>query len=263
MSVKSILNGAVRSILIRAFPRKIGVVPVNEFPKSGATWLSQMLSEAINIPFPRNRVPANIPCIVQGHFIHTWGINYGVVVWRDVRDVLVSWYFYCLFGAEHVLPKFILENRRALPVSDYEQIHKNMPIFIKYCFSVQRQPGFTWPEFVQTWINRNGLVFTRYEYLQRDPVNELVRVVEALNYKLEKQHAIEIATKYSFENQSGRMSGEEKLGTFLRKGIAGDWKNYINRESAEMIWSYCGQAMIALGYETDAHWITNCPTSFE
>ena len=30
---------------------------VNEYPKSGGSWVAEMLSEALGVPFPRNRLP--------------------------------------------------------------------------------------------------------------------------------------------------------------------------------------------------------------
>ncbi len=43
--------------------------------------------------------------------------------------------------------------------------------------------------------------------------------------------------------------------SFLRKGIAGDWRNYFNKEAREILHHYAGRELIRLGYEKDASWV--------
>ena len=55
-----------------------GVLPlyvVNEFPKSGGTWVGQMLGRALGVPFPRNRFPVLRPSIMHGHYLSPLGIE--------------------------------------------------------------------------------------------------------------------------------------------------------------------------------------------
>jgi hypothetical protein len=66
-----------------------------------------------------------------------------------------------------------------------------------------------------------------------------------------------IVEKYSFENQSKRKRGVENRKSFLRKGIAGDWKNYFNKEAREIFYHYGGNALILAGYEKDDSWVTH------
>lgn len=62
------LNAALRYSLWN------GVVPwgyrpaINEYPKSGGSWLSQMLAEAFDLPNPRRRLPVLGSSILHGHF---------------------------------------------------------------------------------------------------------------------------------------------------------------------------------------------------
>ncbi len=57
--------------------------------------------------------------------------------------------------------------------------------------------------------------------------------------------------KYSFSKQSKRKQGVEDPKSFLRKGIAGDWKNKFTKKSAKIFDYYAGDILISLGYEKD------------
>jgi hypothetical protein len=65
----------------------------------------------------------------------------------------------------------------------------------------------------------------------------------------------EVSEKYSFKNQARRDPGEEKKSSFLRKGIAGDWRNYFNKETRAVFQEYAGKELIRLGYEKDDSWV--------
>lgn len=92
------LNGVLRLFIVRGgcnFCFKH--LTVNEYPKSGASWIGQMLSESTKTPFPRNRLPIFGKSIMQGHYYNTFGLSNALIVWRDGRDVVVSQYYHWLF----------------------------------------------------------------------------------------------------------------------------------------------------------------------
>ena len=99
--MKARLHNRIESTVRQAYVRLLsGIVPfyiVNEFPKSGGTWIGHMLGDALQIDFPRHCIPALKPSIMHGHYIHPWGMNNNICIWRDGRDVMVSWYHHCLF----------------------------------------------------------------------------------------------------------------------------------------------------------------------
>ena len=64
----------------------------------------------------------------------------------------------------------------------------------------------------------------------------------------------EIVKKYYFKNLTGRSPGQENKKSFIRKGIAGDWKNCFNREAKEVFNHYAGETLIKLGYEKESSW---------
>jgi Sulfotransferase domain len=235
-----------------------GAVPlyvVNEFPKSGGTWVGQMLGRALDVPFPRNRLPVLRPSIMHGHYLSPWGIKNAVVVWRDGRDVMVSWYHQQLIPHEYNRAQ-VARSRRELPLDDYEDVYANLPAFIQYAFTRPHSPPFSWTDFVRRWHGRKGATHVRYEDLRRDTAGELRRIVRELSdVELGPERAGAIADEFSFERQSGRRSGQEDRQSFLRKGVVGDWRDRFSPEARAVFDRYAGEDLILLGYERDRSWV--------
>src|SRR5438034_159848 len=57
-----------------------------------------------------------------------------------------------------------------------------------------------------------------------------------------------LLTKYSFEALAGRKRGEERKEEHYRKGISGDWKNYLSDALARRFEELAGNAVSRLGY---------------
>jgi hypothetical protein len=249
---------AARYLIVYNLSSLLPLYIVNEHPKSGGTWVGQMLGQALKLPFPRNQIPLLRSSIMHGHYLNPWGMKNVLVVWRDGRDVMVSWYHHCLIknstgrNASHVDAC-----RQRLQFKDYENVEENLPAFIEYCFT-QRQHSlrFSWAEFVQTWRDRKGVVHVRYEDLRQNNIGELQRIVRELTGKdLEREQAAKIAEDFSFVKQSGRQVGQEQKNSFLRKGIVGDWRNNFSHKAREVFDRFAGNELILLGYESDRTWV--------
>jgi hypothetical protein len=236
-----------------------GVVPlyvVNEFPKSGGTWVGQILGRVLGVPFPRNRFPVFRTSVMHGHYLRPWGMKNVAVVWRDGRDVMVSWYHQQLIPHEWNRTQ-VARSRRELPLDDYDDVYGNLPAFIEYAFTKPHSPDFSWASFVRRWHARKEAVHIRYEDLRRDTPGELRRIAwKVAGKKVSLERASAVAQEFSFERQSGRRSGEENKGSFLRKGVVGDWRSRFGPEAREVFDRYAGEELILLGYERDRSWVT-------
>jgi len=188
-----------------------GVIPlyiVNEYPKSGGTWVGQMLGRALRVPFPRNRFPVLRPSIMHGHYLRPWGMKNVVVVWRDGRDVMVSWYYQNLFSHEWRNDLQVERARREFSFRNYDDIYENLPEFIEWAFTQKRSsprlswtdPRFSWTDFVRRWYHREDVVHVRYEDLRRETVGGLQRIVlELTRSHLSPEKASAIAEEFSFQ----------------------------------------------------------------
>ncbi len=249
-------NEWLRLAMVHTLSGPLPLYVVNEFPKSGGTWLGQMLGRALDLPFPRNRFPALRPSIMHGHYLRPGRLRNVAVVWRDGRDVMVSWYHQCLFAHDRHNQLQVARARRELRLADYDDVRGNLPRFLEWAFTRPRSPGFTWPEFVWRWHARPGVVHVRYEDLRGNPTGELVRVVRELaGCDMDERTAAAIVEEFSFERQTGRRPGEEDRRSFLRKGVVGDWPNYFDAEARRVFARFAGEALVQAGYEADGRWV--------
>ncbi|MEO2003909.1 MAG: sulfotransferase domain-containing protein [Candidatus Poribacteria bacterium] len=236
-----------------------GVAPyyiVNEFPRSGGTWLAKMLSEALDVPFAQHSLPPPRAAILHGHFRAGWGLNNVVAMWRDGRDVLTSYYHYWMFRDSLSDAPMSGKVRADLGFADSADVMTNMPAFIDYCFTRQRYPRFSWSQFVDLWGTAPGVVHARYEALHTGTAAELARIVrDVTGTELAEDVAQQVAADFAFEKRAGRAAGQEDRESFMRKGIVGDWRNCFSREARVAFHGHAGDALITLGYEQDGGWV--------
>jgi len=248
--VLSRMNTYIRDMMVCSLSGRLPLYIVNEYPKSGGTWVGQMLGKALNIPFPRNRFPKFEKSIIHGHYLHPRNMKHVVIVWRDGRDVMTSWYYHCLFPHEYYNDRLVKITRNALLFKDYEDVKNNMPQFIEYVFTRQKNPNFSWSDFVRVWHNHKNAVHVRYEDIRNNTDEELKRIVSELTWvQLSPDAATDIAEEFSFSRQKKRKSG------FMRKGIVGDWRNHFTPEAKELFNFYAGDCLIQMGYEKNQKWV--------
>jgi len=254
------IDGLQRLIMWHCFS---GIIPhylVTEYPKSGGSWLAQMVAAYFEVPFPRNRRPPLLKwqtCVLHGHHLYCRRFKNVFCLFRDGRDVMTSGYYHLLFHNDRNTAQAVQRTRRELPLDDYEDVRTNMPAFIEYMFT-KRARGmfrFSWSEFVLSWIDKNANVVT-YEDLLRDAPGTLGQAIEKVTAtEPDMDRLREIARQFSFENLAKRKQGEEDRRSFMRKGIAGDWKNKFTKQACEVFERYAGEALIRAGYEEDNSWI--------
>ena len=95
----------------------------------------------------------------------------------------------------------------------------------------------------------------RYEDLLERPAAEMGRLLSFLGVEDSEETVQRCIEATSFERLSkGRKRGEEDSSSFLRKGIAGDWKNVFTEEDKKIFKQAAGELLIELGYERDHRW---------
>lgn len=247
---------AVRFAMCRTLSGVLPLYIVTEFPKSGGSWFSQMLADALQVPFPRNRLPGLRPQVMHGHYRYSSHLKNAVALMRDGRDIMCSMYFYMLFKNDLYNRPMSDRQARRLGIENRDDYWSNMPRFIEYAFTGKGFPRFTWAQFVNDWTDRN-VPHVKYEELLVDAPAALQITVESLTgTHIKPERAEEIANRYSFERLSQRKPGQESRESFLRKGVAGDWREKFSPTARELFDHYAGEALIRLGYECDHKWVT-------
>lgn len=235
---------------------------VNEYPKSGGSWLTEMLSELLDMPFARNRLPyLRMQQIFHGH-IWEQSKNKGikkVLLWRDGRDVLVSLYYHSLFYNDKGNKILVDYTRARVPFKDYVNINANLPAFMDYVFSGHAKPAVTWQQFADTWANASNVIHTKYESLFDACGPELKRILDGLGYSYDERKITHVVDRYSIGrqmdgNSSQPLTNDSRLG-FVRKGGYGGWRDVFSPEAAEIFAKHCGRALVTLGYESDDAWV--------
>ena len=264
------LNGLIRRAMVRGAP---GFGPpkivLTEYPKSGGTWITQMLAAYLGVPNPRNRLPPRRRCVVHGHFMDVAGANDTVVVWRDGRDVMVSYYYYALQERPTIRSGWVRMHRRRIgmdDVRDVRDVHRYLPRFIEYCFTSGLPRGMSWASFAEVWKSRTDCVETSYEAMTADPKREMTRLLGAVTHPARRPQRparrcgidppgalVDDArldaciAAFSFEKVTGRKRGDEDTESFVRKGIVGDWKSKFSREAREVFDHYAGRTLTGPG----------------
>lgn len=241
---------------------------VCEYPRSGGTWLGRMVADYLDIPFPQHPVmPLGMSCVIHTHWRYSPRLNRVLYLYRDGRDIMVSYYFYRMRmirlypDSPHAQGMKKKYERLYGPGFDTEDIRQNLPLFIEEEMKHPRGSRTNWPDHITNWCEqgRTGIAYLGYEDLLADPVKTLNGALAQFLESIDDDALARAVERYRFENMTGRRPGEEARGEFARKGISGDWENHFTRAAAEVFEHYAGNALVTLGYEQNSSWVAKRP----
>ncbi len=248
------------------------VLFVAGLPKSGTTWLEKMLSSfpgfhELLIPevashelrtggshdfelpddmFERFRgmlVLTKMHAHGSAHnagVLKRAGVPY-VVLYRDLRDVAVSNYFYVRNTPWH--PEYPLY--APLPLQEGLRV-----------FSERTLPAYA--AWVRSWRdNRDpeASLMLRYEDMLADARGSLTRIAALFGLDDSLETIGGIVEAHSFERMSGgRERGQDDAKAFVRKGVAGDWRNHFDDALRRTYKSTIGEFLVEFGYEAGLDW---------
>jgi hypothetical protein len=241
-------------------------VLVNGSPKTGTTWMLKLVNSIPGyhglgnfhgeIERYRTIEPGEV---VHGHDWYTTELaqilkdkNIKIVLMtRDPRDQLISRVFHVRRDENH---------------NWHEQLKaSSLDEAIELCIEGREGlPGTrTMVELTQSWFNSEiEIIVVRYEKLVDDPQIELSRVLEYLKLNLPDGLISAIIKRNQFERLSrgrkfwdkSRRRGQADPRSHFRKGIVGDWINYLNESQKILFKEVAGDKLIELGYENDLNW---------
>lgn len=243
------------------FPNAIPLVFVVGYPKSGTTWATQLVADYLQLPFPRfSLLPVGCSAVVQGHQRVWKSYRRGVYVLRDVRDALVSKYFFLakdIPPGDH--PRMTAAQRRMFPgLVNKANVRDNIAGFVERQMKHPHSSRVNWADHVRSYFEMNNpnVVLLRYEDLLRDGEAALATAMSRLTgEEADRERVRDTIKKFSFTRQADRPLGAKERSGFLRKGQVGDWRNHFTRHAANIVEQYCGDMLIAAGYEADHSWV--------
>lgn len=167
-----------------------------------------------------------------------------LVVLRDPRDIVVSWVHSVSFS--HSGNPFVALIRKPL-----------LELNPRSRFLIGLAILFFSKVALYSWIGRRSSereLITSYERLVGDPESEFARIIDFFGRKISNQTIAQVIEKHSFRIRSGRLPGQEETHSHFRKGIVGDWKNYLDQPLGELFENAFSGLLVAGGYEENTKW---------
>lgn len=251
-TLRKAANRINRRLATHAAPT-LGLFPVLGFPRSGTTWLCQMLADALGVRFAQLRyTPALRPTVLHGHWPYDTRLRQVTFVIRDGRDTMVSFYFF--HKIMHDAGETAVMRHLYPPGADLSDVRTNLPRFIEHAFRSPMGVRSDWATYNRAWLNRPGVVTARYESLRENPGQELARICAQLGKPSTPDQIAASVRRWSMDQVTGRPAGTEDRSSVVRKGAVGDWRNAFSQESCAVFAGLAGDALVELGYETSPDW---------
>jgi len=243
------------------------VLFVAGMPKSGTTWVEQMLSsfsgyEAILIPeatFSELKTGEGhcfeMPKTALSRFrrklvltkMHVPGTeNNGqilrdasvpcLILHRDLRDVSISHYYYVRNTPWH---------------GDYNALENaTVEEGIEYFIRNRLGEFIQWIDGWERWRDPNASIVVRYEDLLKDASHNMKQILSLFGLSVDDEQLESIVAAYDFKSLRAKNSATG----FFRKGTSGDWQNHYTPELQELFKRFSGDYLIRYGYELNLDW---------
>jgi hypothetical protein len=238
------------------------------YPRSGNTWLAQMLADILNSPFtgkfyavPIGQEGMDRPgdyTIRQLHLKPVYDDS------KYNEAVPTAWvYVPALHADERIVHIYRDPRDMAVSIKHYWGLSSvQATLDIVAGEGIGPTGGTPWPEYVKLWFECEGVIHTSYEALHTNAVAELRRILDELDAvpvndiveAIGRQHFAQKRQQIATEPESARTYNRGIQISHLRKGIVGDWRNEFSPADRELAHRYFWSWLQKLGYETDEGW---------
>jgi hypothetical protein len=161
---------------------------------------------------------------------------------RDPRDMIVSGYFSHRYSHPEVFPE-LPPYRAELAALDIDAGLSREIEFSGQFIDAMSKWNYAQPHILEV----------RMEDVIEDPVAHWTAIVAHLGWPRpasDQEFIAEIIERYSFQRLAGgRDRGDLDIRHHYRRGVAGDWRNYLNTEHLAQIRRRYGDLVERLGYQ--------------
>ena len=166
------------------------------------------------------------------------------IVFRDLRDTLISGYFSMKFSHKEVANELSGLRMRLSHLNLEEALLYMMKEWLPSCANIQI-----------SWLN-SGDPYLKYEDLLVDDVKILKKIfIDDFDLEISIDQIESAILDNRFENLTGgRERGSEDFSKHERKAIQGDWKNYFTPAIKKEFKLRYGAVLVQAGYERDLNW---------
>ncbi len=226
---------------------------ITEYPKSGGTWITSMIGDALGIPmrdiymrpgfklFKTDKHPwyrsapdldFPMPSVIKSHELPgSQLIDFDatfVHLVRDGRDVVVSKWFF---------EKYFCVKNNIIPTFD-----KQFDAYVK-------ETANEWCNYVNAWAGHSAITI-KYEDFLYDPIQSLGNLLKHFTNNVFTHAEIKrTVMKYKKDRFAALFHETFRYNTVVRKCISGDWKNYFSEKNIAEFESIAGKSLVSLGYE--------------
>jgi hypothetical protein len=228
------------------------------YPRSGTTFLCQVMSSYLDLPFVRHyRLPVAMPCVIHSHWLPTPRMPRTIYVVRDGRDVVVSRYLFEVESIErqHNVRGAAQRRKRFNHLyglgADLADVRANLPKFIEAEMTAPALTGVSWPRHIEVWLDApsDRVSIVKYEALRADACDALAPAfAQLLGETVDVDYLRLAGARFDVDWQLRRAGGgiDNKL---TRRESSNDWPTYFNDEANQVFDHYAGAALQRLGYE--------------
>ncbi len=249
------------------------------FPKSGNTWLARLLAEVTlsNIDASNSVDEAdNSANRTGGYLIHKFhdsgnmllpdGVRVVYIV-RDIRDVLVSAFFFNnSFMSEDCVridnekcgwfKGFFARSyfRHQIKRMNKQWCGNELTVLRNWVHGKKSNVG-NWSEHIRSWSNRPQIIMVKYEDLLQDTESVMRKVLNSIYIEVSDTALKKAISNQSFDKKKSkfRNSGNKKNVQFLRSGKAEGWREYLTRDIVKNIEMRHYRVMNKYGYKLENH----------
>lgn len=227
-------------------PLLFDTISINEYPKSGGTWVCRMIRDVTGFRFDDNAIPRPGRSVVKYHRLPL-AVKRQAVVVRDPRDVFVSFYFHCkAIFQDDPFNGQIVAMVEAEVFSRHADEPSRIAAFVDRLIDKPIYPRFTWHAFYDHYLAQGVPVF-RYEDFRSDPAATLDRLLKAMDVAVPASVIDKVAEDHAIDKILAARGGEGGAH-FIRRGKVGGYADTLSPEVIARIEAAEGATMHKFGY---------------
>ncbi len=231
------------------------------YPKSGNTWTRFLIGNLVygesgKVDFKnierlvpdiyqnsdKQLLKVRSPRYLKSHEYFDPRYNRVIFIVRDPRDILVSYYYFCLKVGS-------IPSSTSIEEFSVKFIDGRINLF------------GSWAQNISSWVHakKEGLLLLKYEDMVADAESSVWAISEFLGLKCSQEHVSKAVRMSSFSRmkqleaqQSDNwkpLKGTRKDIPFMRSGSSGGWKELLSEEVIDRMEKKWGPEMRFMGYE--------------